>query len=200
MKNTVYYLAIFVLLSVSTIAKTESQEAHIHGRAMLTLVLENEVLEIQFESPAANLIGFEHKARSPEEKQLAAQLESVLKSPKLLFSFSGTRCKAIKITVDISSIIEVDHDHHEPHHHEPHHHDSHSHSATHSDKGHSDNGHSEVKASYQFSCKDTNDLKSVSVALFNQFPRIEKINAMWVTGFQQGSELLNPNRNTFSLR
>ncbi|WP_375541084.1 hypothetical protein [Nitrosomonas sp.] len=40
----------------------------------------------------------------------------------------------------------------------------------------------------------------MSIALFIQFPRIEKINAMWVTNSREGSKLLLPNKITFSLR
>ncbi len=185
MKTTVCYWLIFLLLSVSTIAKTQSQEAHIHGLATLTLALENKALEIQFESPAANLIGFEHQANSPEEKQAVKQAEVILKSPKLLFSFAGTSCKAIEKTVDISGVTDREHDQHKHHNHS---------------KDHDDSSHSEIAASYRFSCKNTQELNSVATTLFNQFPRIEKINAIWVTETRQGSELLFPNRNTISLR
>ncbi len=152
MKSTIYYLAIFLLWSVSTIAKTETQKAHIHGLATLTLALENEVFEIQIESPAANLIGFEHNASSPEEKQVVKQTETILKSPKRLFSFAGTNCKPTETTVDISGVMDSEHDQHEHH--------------THS-KGHGDSSHSEITVSYHLSCKDTEKLNSVAIALFN---------------------------------
>ncbi len=186
MKSTIQYLAVFFLLSVSAIAKTENQEAHVHGLATLTLALENEILEIQLESPAANLIGFEHKASSPEEKQTIKHAKTLLLSPA--FSFNGTNCKPEQATVDISEVMGNAHDHH------------HDHDHYHHSEDHSDSSHSEITASYQFSCKDGKKLHSISVALFKQFPGIEKIKTVWITETRQGSEMLFPNRNTISLR
>ena len=185
MKNTIHCLAIFLLWSVSTIAKAETQEAHVHGLATLTLALENDVLEIQFESPAANLIGFEHNARSPEEKQAVKQTETILKSPKRLFSFVGTNCKPTETTVDVTGVMGSKHDHHEHHNHS---------------KGHDDSSHSEITANYRLSCKGAEKLNSIAIALFNQFPGIEKIKVSWVAKNRQGSELLFPDRNKISLR
>ena len=47
-----------------------AQQAHLHGIAKLTLVLEGDALEISLESPAANIVGFEHQAIS--EKHIKA--------------------------------------------------------------------------------------------------------------------------------
>lgn len=45
--------------------------AHEHGKANLGLAIEGKVVRGEFESPAVNLYGFEHEARSPE--QIAAR-------------------------------------------------------------------------------------------------------------------------------
>lgn len=166
-------------------AKAENHGAHVHGLATLMLTLENEVLEIQFESPAANLIGFEHKADSLEEKQKVTQTAAVLKSPDLFFSFDGTNCQSKKTSVDISGVMNDENGQHEHHNHS---------------KDHDDDNHSEIKTSYRFICKNGTTLNSISISLFNLFPGIEKINAMWVTENRQGAELLSLNNNTIYLR
>ena len=191
MKTTMVYL----LLSLLPIAKVHAEEAHIHGLATLTLALEGNSLEIEFESPAANLVGFEHKATSVKEKRALHIAESTLKSPAELFLFSGVNCQLKEAEVDISAVEEKDHDDH-GHHHE-HHHSSHDDHKSHSDKSDS---HSEIKAHYHFSCNQAKQLESVSTALFSQFPGIENINAMWVTDTVQGSKILAPNSAEFSLR
>ena len=38
--------------------------AHVHGLSELAIAMEGEKLEIQFTSPAMNLVGFEHQASS----------------------------------------------------------------------------------------------------------------------------------------
>ena len=140
---------------MSLTARSESQEAHTHGLATLTLALENSVLEIQFESPAANLVGFEHKATSSEEKKAVTQTETSLKEPNLLFSFVGASCQPKKTTVDISGVMDnhnkkyQEHDEHEDHSHAKKHdehdeHERHSHAKEH-DKHDEHEHHSHAK-------------------------------------------------------
>ena len=178
------------LLSLFLIAKAQSEEAHVHGLATLTLALENQSLEIEFESPAANIVGFEHEAKSAEEKQAVKAAEVILESPATLFSFAGTGCQLKEAEVDISGLMEEGHNDHGHHH--DHHHSSHD--------DHKDDSHSEIKAHYHFTCNGAEQLESVSTTLFSQFPGIETINAMWVTDTRQGSKLLKPDSTILSLR
>ncbi len=185
MKTTIPYLVIFCLLTVSALARSANQAAHTHGMATLTLAQENDKLEIYFESPAANVIGFEHKAVSQEQKQAVKKTEAMLKSATSLFSFMGTSCQLRAIDLDLSAIIDDEHKQHEDHSH-----------SKHTDK----ENHSEIQSHYHFICQSGQNLQSVSIGLFSQFSGIEKINAMWVTNTQQGSQLLTPNKNIIRLR
>ena len=105
-----------------------------------------------------------------------------MKSPELLFSFAGADCIPTETAVDISGVMDNEHDHH------------------HHSEGHDDSSHSEIKSHYHFNCKNAKNLDSISITIFSQFPRIEKINAMWVIETLQGAELLSPSKNTISLR
>ncbi len=182
MSSGIRHLFIFFLIAISLAVKSESQESHRHGLARLTLALEKGMVEIQLESPAASLVGFEHRAKSQEQRKAVRQAEMILKDPDLLFSFVGTHCQLKKTMVDVSGIMEAEHEYH-----------SHL-------KKHDEGGHSEISTRYTFTCKDPKKLESVSVVLFKQFPGVEKIDVMWVTDSQQGAELLTPNRHAFSLR
>ena len=195
MKGIVYCL---VSLSVAAClsAKAETQQAHIHGQAALTLAQENELLDIHFESPAENLVGFEHKAVSPNEIQAAEQTGAKLKATTDLFSFIGTDCTLEETLVDMSNIIDSEKGHDDRHGHE--HHDSHTNDHQKSLESH--NNHSEISVNYRFKCEQPKRLKALVIKLFGQFSGIEKINVMWVTDTQQGSTLLNPDNNTISLR
>lgn len=196
MNKTISLLLILFLVSLCVNVKADIHRAHVHGVATLTLALENEVLEIQFESPAASLVGFEHKAVSLQEKQAIKQMQSLLKSPELLFEFTGAKCQSKEATIDLSGGMaseEKEHDHHGHHHHKKENHHDHA-----KEKDH--DSHSEIKASYLFSCQQSQNLTSVSIALFKQFPGIEKINAMWITNIRQDSAVLSADKNTISLR
>lgn len=188
MNSISYYIFIFFLLAISLTARSVGQEAHTHGLATLTLALENDVLEIQFESPTANLVGFEHKATSPKEKKAVTQTETTLKKSNQLFSFVGTNCQPKKTIVDASGVMAQQDNKREEYEHHDH------------SKGQDESGHSEISAQYRFSCNNPKKLASVSVVLFNQFPGIEKIDAMWITEIKQGAVTLTSNKNTISLR
>lgn len=92
--------------------RSETQEVHMHSLAWLTLMLENDTLEIQFESPAANLVGFEHKAVSPLETKAATGAEIILKDPNKIFSFVGGNCEQRKTSVDVLGVLDEGHNKH----------------------------------------------------------------------------------------
>jgi hypothetical protein len=187
-------VCLLVCFSVSSLVVGNTQEAHVHGVAMLTLAIDKEVLVIHFESPAANLVGFEYQARSPEEKQIVKQVESLLASPKQLFLWVGTDCQTIKTTVNSAGVMASDQphgDHSEAHH-------THEHEMHHSD--HDSQRHSDITAEYHFRCHNTHQLKRLVVTLFSHFPGIEKINVQWVTSTRQAFAWLFPDKNTLSLK
>ena len=147
-----FILFLPTLITVSGIARSSTHEAHRHGQAELTLVLENGVLEIQFESPAANILGFEHIAKSLEQRKAVRQAEMALIQPDLLFSFAGTRLSGKNNQGSIMSGVMAEAQDQHVHH---------NHSAEH-DEG----GHSEISARYHFSCDNPEKLGSVAVLLF----------------------------------
>ncbi len=65
-----------------------SPDAHVHGLSELTLAMEGEKLEIQLQSPAMNLLGFEHKARTTNDIAAVEHAQSLLSNPDSLFLFS----------------------------------------------------------------------------------------------------------------
>jgi len=168
------------------------QKAHLHGFVELTLALVGNSLEINLESPAANIVGFEHKAISEEQIQAVENAKSALESAKQLFTFSGSQCALKHAHADISALLKQDEHHHDGHHEEGHHgeeeHEAH------------EESHSEIKAIYSFKCQQGDKLDTVSVNLFQLFPSIEKLNVMWLTDNLQGSVELNSVSNLIHIR
>lgn len=177
--------------------QAQQYEAHVHGLATLTIAVESKVLELQFESPANNLVGFEHKASTKAQRNAVISAKATLSDPATLFGFFGTSCKAKETEIDVSAVMDEHDDSHDDHKHHDHH-DEHKHHDSHDD--HSKETHSEIKASYKFSCKDTNKFDAILVNLFKAFPGIEEINTIWITASKQGSEKLNKQRNTVSFK
>lgn len=157
-------------------------KAHVHGYAELTVALEAGRVELRLESPAANIVGFEYKATTPEQKSAVVKAKARLESADSLFAFVGSNCTLEKTDIDLGTVIGVD-DHHSDHHHDKH-----------------DDTHSEIEAVYHFNCQDVSKVKTVSVNLFDQFPALEKLNAMWVTAATQGASELTAISRTIQLR
>ncbi|HDX8593486.1 TPA: DUF2796 domain-containing protein, partial [Aeromonas dhakensis] len=61
--------------------------AHEHGHGHLNLVLDGNQLMIELQAPAADLVGFEHAAKSDEEKAQYAKAVAQLKQPDALLRF-----------------------------------------------------------------------------------------------------------------
>ena len=53
-------------------------ETHLHGHAELTLVTEENSLAINLESPAVNIVGFEHKATSDQQQKAERQADPLV--------------------------------------------------------------------------------------------------------------------------
>lgn len=217
--NKQFSLNPFVLVAASALPASLAiaqghahHDAHVHGIVELTMAVEGDALELELESPAANIVGFEHKARTAEQIKAAENAKALLENPVKLFSFSGSQCAIQQSTVDMMAILADKHDSDGNHHDKEHHDDSHDkhghHDKEHHDEEHHDGDdnhgdgdtHSEISASYRFKCSGTAGLNAVTVNLFQHFPAIEEIEVMWITASGQGGAELTGRSNTFSTR
>ncbi|UTW06502.1 DUF2796 domain-containing protein [Pseudomonas benzenivorans] len=148
----------------------ESLSAHEHGAASLNVVLEGLRLELQLESPAMNLVGFEHAAASDADKAKVAAVKAELEQPLTLFALAAGDCKVTQVELQSPLFGGDAHDH----------------------EHHADEGeHSEVHAHYRFDCTRANELKQLDLGeLFKRFPATEKIQVQLIgPSGQQGVEL-----------
>ncbi|SUD38419.1 putative zinc-binding protein [Ectopseudomonas mendocina] len=150
----------------------DSLGAHEHGVASLNAALDGNLLELQLESPAMNLVGFEHAAKSDADKAKVAAAKRELEQPVMLFALDSGDCKATAVELESPLFGDADHDHD---------HDHHAHEGEHSD----------IHAHYRFECAKANELKQLDLAeLFKRFPATEKIQVQLIgPNGQQGVEL-----------
>lgn len=158
------------MMSIITYAESDHghQKAHIHGISEIKLAIGLQGIEIHFESPANNLVGFEHSAISAKEIQRVKQASKVLSNPASIFLFDGTRCEATFSSIDISDLLNP--------------HDKHGHQDT----------HNEVSAHYHFQCPSISELNHIEIQLFDQFPAISEIHLQWISETHQGMSTLTP--------
>lgn len=191
---------LIVLMGATQFIHAQSQavslDTHVHGLSELTMVMESETLEIQFTSPAINLVGFEHKANTKEDIAAVKILESQLRQHETLFIFSEGRCNHAKTSIVLAGLINsVDDEHAQPKKSSTHEHDEHEH------EDHvQENNHSEVTAQYHYRCENNAQLSSIRVAFFKTFPGIHKIQAMWVKQTRQGAITLTPDNAIIKFR
>ena len=210
--------ALLACFLFSSIAKSESshhdkhghgskQDKHMHGVSELMLALDKGSLEIHFESPAANIVGFEHKARTQEQIKMLKEAKDILDTPEKIFVFSGGDCDLQMSDVNISGLLnetqtelkelkehkgqdERDHGSHSQHRGPHDKHEHHDQKTDGSDLDHHETGdatHNEITAEYKYMCKNGDTLTAVEVKLIKIFSGIEKLKVYWLTDIMQGS-------------
>jgi hypothetical protein len=156
-------------------------KAHTHGISEIELIISTETISIKFESPANNIVGFEHAASNAEEENQIKRAHSILSKPASIFSFQGAHCTSIPSSVNINGLAKKPHEHQTADKHQPH------------------STHKEITAEYQFQCKSSEDLTYIKTQLFNKFPNINEINVMWISDTNQGMSVLSPNNPQLSV-
>jgi len=198
-------LAVSIVLCVNQLrirAETyRHHEAHEHGVAHLNVALEGNDLYMEFTSPAANIVGFEHHPRTHDQKDAVKGAANKLQEGDALFILSAeSESKLVKSRVDTD--IDKDADHHsesghtpgeEGHHGQVEHHDI-DHRET---DGHA--RHSEFKAVYHFVCNKPDKLLQIDVRLFRVFPGIEHIEVQLLNETKQTAVELTAKKNKISL-
>jgi len=165
-------------------------DAHVHGAATLQLILQGNDLEMEFHSPAMNIVGFEHKATTADEKQKIQDALATLRNAGELFSFSGTRCQLTEVEAELD---QDDHD------------DEHGHDNDH-DQHHDDHaeahtaGHSEFDVDYRFRCDDGSRLSTIEVKLPVRFTGIQTLDAEWILNDSQGAAELTASAFTIKVK
>ena len=154
-----------------------SLSAHEHGVGRLNAALDGQTLELELESPAMNLVGFEHAATSDADKAKVAAVRAQLEKPLALFNLP-TAAGCVVASQELESPLfggkpDADDDHDEDAKDE-HHHD-----------------HSEIHAHYQFRCATPGALKTLDLAnVFKTFPATQKIQVQLISASgQQGTEV-----------
>jgi len=164
-------------------AEHEEHAAHVHGKGQLLVALEGDTLEIEFMSPAMNIVGFEHQPANESQIHAVKRAIATLKQPGKLFNLSS-KAGCIPVSIKVESPLARD-DHHE-----------------HSDKEHTkehEEGHSDFDGRYRFQCSNLSTLKSIEVKIFDLFPGTEKLEAQRISTHGQQKIDLSSGNNLLEL-
>jgi hypothetical protein len=159
-------------------------EKHVHGEAQLSIAIEGHQILIELESPADNILGFEHAPNTKEQKILLSDSLKILETYTNLITFDAVNCK--QIGADVNSPFDKHHDNaHDKHH-------------DHADSNH--DGHSEFHLSYSLECEKPVTISKAKITAFAYFKGFKKIQANWVTTTGQGSQIVSPKNPMLEIR
>jgi hypothetical protein len=176
--NTTLCAKIILLLGVLvTSIKASAQphhhenDPHVHGVSEIQLAISDTDIKIKFESPASNIVGFEHAAVTIKEKAQLEYAKATLSDSKYLFTFNGASCQPESSVINVLGLSNS------------------------IDEGQPSKSHNEISVQYQFTCTSTEDLKNIEIDLFKKFPNISKVKVQWVSNMEQGMSILKPSNN-----
>lgn len=172
-------LAASLMLAPTASFASENPGAHQHGHAELQLAIEGERVDLIFTSPAYNLLGFEHRARTGEQAALVTTTTHWLTTTPLVSTTSGG-CSVASASVHHQADPE-DHGHHSD-----------------GDHGHqSASSHSDFEVAQTLDCPGLDGAGALSTPITERFPEINQLDVEWVWSGSQGGTALNQDQQVF---
>ncbi len=203
-----FHSSALLLLTCTVSASSFAQEhrqhgTHEHGIGKLNLAQDGKEIHLELESPAANIVGFEHTPSTEADHEALQKAIATLKDCDRLFRFSrDAACRLADAHVETPLIDDGGEAHkHEEHglhaaEHEPreeqHQHpgEQHRSEGQHAQaEGHEDRAetHADITAAYHFTCARPENLKQLDVRLFRAFPGTKRLEVQFITGSRQGA-------------
>src|SRR5262245_25286764 len=167
-------------------AQQRQAGTHEHGRGTLNIALEGSRLTMELEAPGADIVGFEHKAKTAQQKAAVERAEEQLEAAEALFQLPD----AAGCVLEASRLALESADH------------GHSHGAGGADHGdnehgaagdakadakgeHAEDAHSSFRAEYAFECKAPASITSIGFGYFKVFAGAQKLDVTVLTPKQQ---------------
>lgn len=177
-----------VFSSPLAVAETERQLGpHEHGHGTLNLAVEGQSLQMELEVPGADIVGFEHEAKTAADQAKIEAAKKTLAQPLALFALpDAAGCKVTSATIAVAA--ESDHDEH-GHEHE-HDADSDDHEAE----------HSEFRAEYVLSCANVAAITTIAFPYFETFSNSEELAVTLITEKSQKVFEVNRGHTIIDLR
>jgi hypothetical protein len=186
---SVFFLTVFVLghlqsATVNAQAEFQQQAPHVHGTALLTLVQDRSTLLIEFESPAINIVGFEHAPQNPSQRLAIEEAIQILESIDTVLLLSALDCEMENTSAATTGEFSAHtHDGHSQH--------DHSHGHAHE--------HGGFRVVYELNCQSGTLPPSIAINAFANFQGLEVIEAQWALNRSQGARRIPSSLNQLRL-
>lgn len=148
-----------------------AEEAHVHGEAVMEIVIDDAGALISFEAPAIDIVGFEYLPKTDEEQAaIDAKIELLSDMARVVLLPEAAGCTVSDVHVDFEA---EEHD--------------------------GEVEHIAFHAEYDVSCFDAGKLTSLEATVFNQFPDLEEMEVEVVTPSGQKGSHVEPGETTLKL-
>ena len=167
-------ILILILATCSLGASAATQSTHVHGQGQVGMAIDQNLISMTLESPGADIVGFEHEARTAEEKTAVTEALKQLSNPMFVIQLpESASCKVIQASSEVTSENgdeghadheeNTDHDEHEDH--EDH--------ADHEE--HENEAHGSFIAEYQLECATIAAIDSIKFVYFDHFRNAQSL-------------------------
>lgn len=153
---------------------TESRP-HEHGAARLTLAIDQNRIEIELESPAMNLVGFEHAPHTNAQRAQIHAASAVLAQADHLVQFVDADCRQTHSQVTAP-------------HTDTHAHEKHAHQAHVDTDADTSEAHSDFHVQHTLTCTRTDAIRTATVTLYLHFSGVDNVQVEWLSGRHQGAQ------------
>ncbi|MCB8944787.1 MAG: DUF2796 domain-containing protein [Ardenticatenaceae bacterium] len=158
--------------------------AHEHGVAELTIAWSGNELAIDLETPAFNILGFEHSPHTEEEQKLLDESLATLEEGNLLLILPQDADCTLMDTAVHTELGEADHADEDAEHDEA-----------------EEETHSDIDVAYNIQCQHPDKIEALDASeLFAHFPNFEALHVQWVSDTQQSAQDLTPDDSLLSLK
>lgn len=173
---------LFLPLALITAAASASDnpDAHQHGHAELSFAIEGNKVEVMFVSPAYNVVGFEHEARTEPQTQALEEANAWFAGTPLINTSEST---CIVISSDV-------------------HHSGQEREHEGDEDGHGDHGggHSAFEVIQTLECPGVQATSNLTTPLTTRLERLEHLDVQWAGGVSQGATRLDHGESRIELQ
>jgi len=153
----------------SAFAQHREAGAHEHGRGTLNIAVEGKRVSMELEVPGADIVGFEHAAKTSQQKAAVEKAKAQLLAPQALFRLpAAAGCAVSAANVEVEG-------------------------------GDGKGEHSEFHAQYTFDCQAPASLTSIEFDYFRTFTRAKRLDVGVVTSKGQNKFSVGPTKPRIDL-
>ncbi len=127
-------------------------DAHVHGLVNLDVAIEAQTLTVALEAPLDNLLGFEHRPRTPAQRKAADDaMKRLNDGASLVRPAAAAQCTLANTTIEAEALQST------------------------APAGAKEDEHADLDATFVFTCAQPDKLASIELGLFEAFQRIKRI-------------------------